>query len=241
MQRWLISAGLALVVGLLWGAEPASAQTTVYSEDFDGGLTVGPGVSASFPENPSFSGRQVVGSFAGYGSSGNQFSGNWLRTAGTNGHTLTLTGLPTHSNVSVGFLLGILDTWDFTAGENITVKVDGVTKFNDVFGYGGEEGSAATGATELVTGLAGPGYGQLHSTGYDLGALAALQNIPHTSSTLVVNFDGVIDQFGNDESWSMDNLRVTLDAETAVPEPGALALFVPALGLVALLKRRRSA
>lgn len=241
MNRSTFVMGVALLV-LACGARPAGAQTVAYSEDFNGGpAIVAPGVVASFPENPAFSGRGTVGAFAGYGPVGNQFGGLWLRAAGTNGHTLTLTGLPAHSTVSVGFLLGILDTWDILGPETLTVKVDGITRFSDAFGYGGEEGSPATGAVELVTGLPGPGYGQPHSTGYDLAAFGGLMNIPHTNSSLTVTFDAVLNQFGEDESWSMDNLRVILDETSRVPEPDARGLLWPILGACALvgLRRRR--
>ena len=38
----------------------------------------------------------------------------------------------------------------------------------------------------------------------------------------------------------IDDVRITETDTSAVPEPGALALFLPALGVVALLRRRRS-
>lgn len=238
MKRWMIA--IAAALGMLAGARPAGAQTVVYSQSFEGAAIVAPGVGESMFENPATSGRQPVLDFAGYGPSGNQFSGNWLRTAGSNGHTLTLTNLPAHTMVNVGFLLGVLDTWDIGAPDSFSVTVDGVVRFQDVFNYGGVEGNPATGATEIVTGLAGPGYGQRHSTGYNLGNFGGLNNIPHTSSTLSVTFASVLDQGGQDESWAMDNLRVSLDTTdpSAAPEPGALLLILPALGLGTMLKRR---
>ena len=67
-------------------AEPTTI--TVFSRNFDGSLPaeISPGAAT----------LTGVQGYAGYGPSGNQFGGNFLRSATSNIVTLTLNDLPTH-------------------------------------------------------------------------------------------------------------------------------------------------
>lgn len=72
---------------------------------------------------------------------------------------------------------------------------------------------------------------------------SALHSIAHTSSALTLEFfaSGAGWQGGGDESWAIDNLKISINARagTVVPEPASLALFVPGLAVLALLWRRK--
>ena len=76
-------------------------------------------------------------------------------------------------------------------------------------------------------GFGGPG-GFFTDSAYNLGADPVFSNIPHTGSSLTLEFiiEGVGVQDINDESWAMDNLRVSV----VVPEPSTWALC--SLGLL---------
>ena len=187
-----------------------------------------------------------VAGLAGRGIAGNVFSGNLLRNdTGTYGTApgqktvLTLMGLPQHTNVSIRFLLAIIDSWDGSArypaspdyfnvavgdGGGTTTKIFTDT-FDTEYGFnGGDAGFADTqnyprGANQII----GPTNLNLGSSyldeAYDMGMEPRFQNIAHTSSTLVVEFwaDGGGWQGGNDESWGIDNLEVVLGGMSQVP------------------------
>ncbi|NIM95719.1 MAG: hypothetical protein GTO18_18620, partial [Anaerolineales bacterium] len=127
----------------------------IYFNDFDGGLTVAPKVTATLGGVTS---TESVQGYDGIGSLGNSFGGIFLRNTSGGGEppgipgsptTLTLTGLPPHASVDINFLLAIIDSWDGSeAGEGpggcldchpdiFTVTVDGVTVFSEAFGFNG--------------------------------------------------------------------------------------------------------
>jgi len=71
-------------------------------------------------------------------------------------------------------------------------------------------------------------------------------NLTSTYSLLGAGYTGAIrtiEVIGSDDYYNMDDLNfTTLDAPvSAVPEPASLALILPGLGAVALLKRRKKA
>ena len=241
---------LAISFVLLGLTATESNAIVVFSDDFDGGQTTSPGVSAAYS---GITTTESVQNYAGLGPSGNQFGGSFLRnvtggsptgTAGTM-TTLTLTGLPAHTSVDVGFLLGTLDTWDGITGSSGTapdyfnVLVDGTEVFEASFaqqsGFGSGYSAPAGG---LLSGFSNLFNGAVRDGAYNMEVEPALNNIAHTSSTLEISFiaDGAGWQgasggaFGGlldaDESWAIDNLRVSV---TAVPEPSSFIL----LGLVA--------
>jgi hypothetical protein len=229
---WLIAVLLACLV-------PAGAMAaTVYFNDFDGGLTVAPGVSASLPVVTAIEGVQ---GYSGLGSPGNQFGGDFLRNTSTgnpaSSTTLTLTGLPAHTSVNVNFLLGIIDSWDgYGVGwgpDAFNVMVDGVSVFSQVFAI----------ASGSMTYLPGPGVqlsvgsnlgfgGSWTDNAYNMYEESAFQNIGHTGSSLTISWfaSGAGWQGGGDESWAIENVRVDLNN---VPLPPTVMLL--GSGLLGLL------
>jgi hypothetical protein len=259
-------AGRALVVSVLlqFLVNPVCASIVLF-DDFDGGLTVAPGVSAIYSGYVSLEGVQ---GYAGLGPSGNQFGGSFLRNptggivlfpyTGVPGllTTLTLTGLPAHSALNLGFLLATIDSWDGADGtygpDWFNVRVDGAIVFKESFAQaGGSIGYAFPPGGQLGVGNYGFGGGSppfFQDGAYNIYLEPTLQNIPHTSSTLIIDFfaDGAGWQ-GNqgqppnsltfDESWAIENLRVDL-ITAAVPEPTAALCWtglclVSAVGLLA--------
>jgi len=158
--------------------------------------------------------------YAGLGPAGRRFGGAFLRYAAPTlaPTTLTLTGLPPHTFVDVEFLLAIIDSWDGV--ERMEVRIDGQLLFSHVWDrqYGTSSYTPPVGAM-LSSGVElGFGSGAYYFTdlAYDLGLEPMLRGIPHTASTLTVEWSvnavaGVYAsnwQGGLDESWAIDAVRV---------------------------------
>ena len=206
-------------------AASVSAQTTVFSTNFDG---------ATIPAqiSPGTAGLSGVQGYAGLGPTGNQFGGTFLRSATANTVTLQLNGLPAHTSLNVLFLFAAIDSLDgtgaFPAGDFFDVAVDGTVFFSHSF---------ANALESQVQSYVPPAGVQLarrvdlgFTTGsffldsaYNLAVDPVFSSIPHTASSATITFvmrgEGV--QSLDDESWAMDNLVVSVagggPAPTATP------------------------
>lgn len=231
---------LAAVVAAL-SAPSAHAQTIVFSTDFNSAIP-----SAITPGTAQLTDVQK---FAGLGPSGNQFGGQFLRSATGNTVTLTLTGLPDHSAINLSFLFAAIDSLDgtgtFPSGDFFHIKLDGSTIFRESFANATPSQIQSYVAPAGVTlarhadlGFGGPG-GFYTDSAYNLGADPVFQNIAHNGSTATFTFliegEGIQDL--SDESWAMDNLSVSV---SAVPEPQTYALLLAGLGVLGWAARRRS-
>jgi len=156
---------------------------------------------------------------------------------------LTLTDLPEHSSVSLDFLLAIINSWDGADGASspdfFNVTVDGTTVFSEAFdNFVLESQTYIPPAGVLLTPRIGPtipispdgfrnlGFdtfiGQEEFWGdalYSMGHDPTFNLIPHTSSSLTVEWfaNGAGYQGGSNESWAIDNLRVTLGGVSDTP------------------------
>jgi hypothetical protein len=229
-----------VLVGMsfLGAAALAHAETQVFFTDFD--TTVPAEISAG---TATLTGVQ---GYAGLGPIGNQFGGTFLRSATGNVVTLTLTGLPQHSAINLDLLFAAIDSLDgtgtFPSGDFFNVTLDGVSVFRESFAnalpsqiqsYVPPPGVEL--ARHVDLGFSGPGSFYTDSA-YDLGADPVFHNLAHTGTqaTFTFQIEGVGIQDLNDESWAMDNLRVSV---TAVPEPSILALALAGLGALLLARR----
>ncbi len=184
----------------------------------------------------------AVQGYAGLGTGADVFGGNLLQndtgaaqanpgTTPQTPTTLTLTNLPAHTSIDLNFLLAIINSWDGLAlnannsPDFFNVRVDGVLLFHNAF-----ENISATGTSQdylpptgvqlatrpfadLGFPLPNPGPGATLDGAYDLGLDPQFDNIPHTASTLTIDFfaDGAGFEGGTNESWGIDNLQVTLN------------------------------
>ena len=96
-------------------------------------------------------------------------------------------------------------------------------------------------ARRVDLGFGGPG-GFYTDSAYNFGADPQFANIAHSASSAVFSFviEGEGVQSLDDESWAMDNLRVSVNSATApVPEPQSYALLLAGLGVLGWAVRRR--
>ena len=206
-------AGARLIPGFSLLNNPGTG-TVVASIDFE----------STLPASLSPATATVVGvqGFLGLGPTGNQFSGSFLRSATANTVTLTLTNLPAHTSISLEFLFAAIDSLDgsgtFPSGDFFLVTLDGAPLFREAFAnatasqiqtYVAPPGGELARRVDL--GFAGPGSFFTDSA-YDMSVEPLFQRIPHTGSTATFTFriEGAGVQDINDESWAMDNVRVTV-------------------------------
>ncbi len=211
------------VTGGGWIDSPPGAYIpdglTVFEANFDSGTPT------------EFSGSTTtedVQGYAGLGTGSNVFGGDFLRndTVPAATTTLTLTNLPPHDSISLSFLLAVIDSWDgasgtcFATGDGFNVSVDGTTIFSEAFENStcGVQTYIPPVGVELAR-RANLGFNTAPTfysdSAYDMGLDPTFQNIPHTSSTLTVEWftSGGGWQGGTDESWAIDNVQVAIDSD----------------------------
>lgn len=174
--------------------------------------------------------------------------------------TLSLADLGWHSGVQLDFDLYLIRSWDGSSGGAALYDYG-----NDVFRVTASGGLALLEATFSNGNPAGQTFGpaaanpaftgaaEAYSLGYvfDDGILGISQvmdsvyrfsfNFAHSSSLLAFDFSGIGLQGLEDESWGLDNVRVSLlgaQPPVAVPTPAVLPLL--GAGLIGMLWARRS-
>jgi len=219
---------------------PAHAGVIVYENDFENGV-VGPAISG---------GGSVVGTqgYSAFGF-GSRFLQNTTGSFEANSQiatTITLSELPTHDSINIGFLFAAINSWD---GDNLPgggapdifqVIVDGIIVFSESFANfpGLPQTAGISNRIFTPTDLGFFFSTSREDSAYDYTAFTDFSNIAHTSDTLNLSFitAGAGWQGGGDESFGLDNITISLNGVKAVPEPGTLALF--GLGLFGLFRRR---
>jgi MYXO-CTERM domain-containing protein len=208
-----------IAAGLLIGAQTLTASQ-VFFTDFESGAPA------------AFSGAGGVEATQGFsGIAG--FQSMFLRNSTLSpifSTTLTLTSLPSHTALSVGFLVAIIDQWDGAApgfDDRFNVSVDGTPVFSQ--NYTNFDGSQPYGGTRMSFGCL-CGFNPMSDSSY-----AVMLAIPHTASTATIDFVASGPTWAaDDNSWAIDNVSVS-----AVPEPGAGLLAMTGLGALIVWRRRR--
>lgn len=143
---------------------------------------------------------------------------------------LTLTNLPEHDFIRIGFLLAIIDTWDGPVSETaggpdlFNVTLDGNLIFSEHFqnAYGGTENYAAPPGVLLVEqrqlGFRNQSVNDKESA-FSMGNDPAFQQIPHTNSAAVIEWyasgagwDHLAVGGAADESWAIDDVFVSVSS-----------------------------
>lgn len=244
MQGMKISMGglrIACAAAVFGLAQVGAQAEVVFQTDFEAELpaAVSPGLAT----------LTAVEGFGGLGPAGNTFGGRFLRSPTGNEVTLTLTALPAHTHISLGFLLAAIDSLDgtgtFPQGDFLRITLDGVEVFRESFAnaadyqvqsYEPPAGGVLARRTDL--GFQGPG-GYYTDSAYNMFLEPKLQNLAHTASTATFTFvmEGPGVQDLSDESWAMDNVTVSV---SAIPEPSVAWLAVVGLLGVTALRRRQA-
>jgi hypothetical protein len=177
--------------------------------------------------------------YAGLGPVGNQFGGTFLRSATGNPVTIQLTGLPPHNALALDFLFAAIDSLDgtgaFPQGDFFAIRIDGNTCFRESFAnalpsqtqsYVSPLGVEL--ARHVDLGFSGPGAYYTDSA-YWLGGDPQFQHIGHTASSLTITLqiEGPGIQSLGDESWAMDNLRLSV---FTVSNPGSATAYGTSCG-----------
>lgn len=188
---------------------PSSAGTSVFFTDFETPLPPQIAAGTALIEG--------VQGFAALGPSGNAIAGSMLRSETGNTVTITLTGLPPHSWLTLDFLFAAIDSLDgsgaYPSGDFFRVTLDGLDIFRESF--------ANALASQIQTYVPPPGvelarrvelgfWSAYPESAYWLGGDAIFRRIPHTGSSAVITMriEGAGIQSLGDESWAIENLRV---------------------------------
>ncbi len=233
----LLATGIFLVE-----ATQVIASTSVFSTNFD--LTIPTEISAGTAFLTGVEG------YAGLGPSDNQFGDSFLRSQTGNTVTLTLSDLPVHQTLNLGFLFAAIDSLDGSSdgdpfhGDYFTIKLDGKQIFHESFANAAPEliqSYVPPPGVELAhrvdLGFTGPGSYYTDSA-YNMDIDPAFQNISHIASTATFEFviGSEVYQELADESWAIDNLHVTV---SPIPEPETYAMLLAGLGLIGVMGRFR--
>jgi hypothetical protein len=193
------------------------ADTTVFFTDFESGL----------PAELSATGCILDGvqGYAGLGPVGSQFGGQFLRYTSVPLYDtqVTLTNLPAHDHLKLSFLLAVIDSWDGT--ELLKVSIDGTEVFSHWFQLAlGDASSYVDPPGGLLSSGVNLGFSNgsyyFRDRAYNMD-VDPIFEIPHTASSVTIVWQlGAISgpaanqwQGGGDESWAIDNVRVSVSSD----------------------------
>ena len=187
----------------------APSQATVLSTDFEAlPASVAPGTGTLTPS-------EGFGALGGIGPT-------FLRSQTGNTVTVSLANLPSHSKLTLGFIFAAIDSLDgtgsFPAGDFLRITLDGTQIFRESFAnatpdqiqsYVAPPGGELARHQDL--GFGGPG-GFYTDSLYDMTVDTRFHDLAHTAQTATITFtlEGEGVQSLDDESWAIDNLRVTV-------------------------------
>lgn len=214
----MTASALSLALGTVGAAQ--ATELTVYQTDFSSGLDL----------------QWSAGSVLSDATLG-EYLGNFSLDGAT---TLTLDGLPSHTQITLSFDLYLFNTWD---GNNLSWGPDYFSISSSAPAIGGSwtftnhqpDGQSYPQAvpTENYGGLGNMGATYVYR---GLGPLGdgASWTAAHTASTFSVTFGGPTTQ--TDEWWGIDNVQVSV---TTIPEPSAALLLIAGLGALGMAARLR--
>lgn len=220
-----------------------AATVTIAQTDFESPTTFAPGVVDN-TTGPGVPQAALGGPYLG--SHGKSWSGNHLTVFDTGMLTISLSGLPVHSSLTVDFLLGFLNSWDSTNGSQapdiLSISIEGGPVIQLTTATASGNVTDYQGGTLLVD------NGQIDQSVFffddlvDMGT-ASFLTFAHTASTftMTIQAGGAGWQGGTDEYWGLDAISITAQVPGGgnVPEPGLPMLLGAALLAAGLTQRAR--
>lgn len=170
--------------------------------------------------------------------------------AGDDSVSLILNNLPTHNSVTLSFDLFAIQSWDGTDsdfGPDIwQVGIDGGPMLlSTTFSNSGDDGHMQSYPGNYSDGTefdAYSGASEINTLGYEYYGDSVYKfnfTFDHIGSSLKVNFAGIGLQDVDDESWGLDNVKVTVESFN-IPEPASLSMF-GFMGIAVFFRSRRAA
>ncbi|MHA6723417.1 PEPxxWA-CTERM sorting domain-containing protein [Sphingomonas sp. RS2018] len=233
MNKIMFGAAIAATLA----AAPAAAQTTLYSNNLDGAQTAAAGVTAGITANGATLANDNV--------TAGGLSQNYLRNDTAGLTTLTFNGLSGYTNINAGFALALIDSWDSDNGspapDYLDIFVNGAQVLQLTAANTSGNATRLGGGTQTAFGS----YlynGAFNDRIVDMSTATALQNLSAINGTLTLGIraSGAGFQYGNDESWGIDNIRLSGTAvNSAVPEPATWAMMMLGFGGMGYAVRRK--
>ena len=151
-----------------------------------------------------------------------------------------IAGVGTGSSVVVTFNLGLIDSWDSNNGSPSPDWFNVFANGSSVYQLTTNNASGSAFTPPAGTTLLSSGTNKFGSSYKDSFYSVSL-NFLSTAQDLTLSFfaSGAGWQGGGDESWMLDNLKVTAEAP-AVPLPAGLPLLVGALAVFGVARRKRA-
>lgn len=228
-------------------AVPVQAQITLRFNDYDGGATFDP--AYSFVAEGNLGVTEPAQGFVGLGVGANRFTGNLFRNSETNptvGSGGTFSNLPLGGKLSFSFLFAAIDSWDglgVGGPDRYELTINGATVYSTSFdNFPAPPATSTNGGTLLASGT-NLGFSSFFDSAWDFTNVPGLQNIAYAGTTVTYRFRATGEGWtgGADESWGVDNFRVTLTPPVvgAIPEPETYALMLAGLATLSAVVRRR--
>ncbi len=172
---------------------------------------------------------------------------NFFRNAGGLGEDtfLTLAGLAPHTSVTLTLTFIAADSWDGGGAiahsccqpDLLRISADGVDVYLESFRNVFTPTALTTDANAVNI-----GFGSYVTNGNWSDSIWQISfSFAHTGSSLELAFapEGAGWQAGNDESIGLDNITITTNASTVIPEPSTYAFVGSALALLAAMRLPR--
>lgn len=226
---------LALGIATLTAAPAAAVETLIFETGFETGQFDSIGSFPAAAPTLTLNGAAIVGSESLPG-----FETRFLRNTQKNpagATSFTVANLGAHDGLRLQFDLAFIDSWDGKGNNShgpdlLTVRINGT---DYLLSSNNAQGIADYG-TGTIIGQGRYGFNsQWRDTvvSYDL-----MLPFAGTDFTFAITAGGRGWQGGNDESWGIDNVRLSA-ISAAVPEPASWAMMIAGFGFVGAAARRR--